>query len=54
MSESFNHRVQILNPDQTAHGMFGSEGSDKGQFNETRGIAFDSTGNVYVGEGRAQ
>ena len=33
--------------------MFGSRGSGKGQFNEPRGIAFDSAQNVYVGEHRS-
>ena len=52
VSESLNYRVQILNPDLTPHSMFGNAGSGKGQFNEPRGIAFDSEQNVYVGENR--
>ena len=52
VSESGNDRVQILNPDLTPRSMFGSHGSDKGQFNFPRGIAFDSEQNVYVGECR--
>ena len=39
------NQVQILNSDLTAHSMFGS---DKGQFEQPRGIAFDSKQNVYV------
>ena len=52
VSESNNHRVQILNPDQTSHSMFGSLGSGKGQFIRSRGLAFDNEQNVYVGEDR--
>ena len=53
VSESTNYRVQILNPDLTPHGMFGSKGSGKGQFAKLRGLAFDSAQNVYVGEHRS-
>ena len=47
-----NNRVQILNPDLTPHSMFGSYGFGEGQFDQPRGIAFDSAQNVYVGEDR--
>ena len=52
VSEAYNHRVQILNPNLTPHSRFkfGSRGSGKGQFQYPRGIAFDSAQNVYVGE----
>jgi DNA-binding beta-propeller fold protein YncE len=52
VSESLNHRVQILKPNLALHKLFGSYGSDKGQFDQPRGIAFDSKQNVYVGEFR--
>ena len=50
VSESFNYRIQILNPDLTPHSIFGSKGSDIGEFRLPRGLAFDSAQNVYVGE----
>ena len=53
VSESINYRIQILNPDLTPHGIFGSQGSGKGQFYQPRGMAFDSAQNVYVGEERS-
>ena len=52
VSELFNCRVQILNPDLTPHSMFGSAGFGKGQFNYPKGIAFDSEYNIYVGDNR--
>ena len=45
-----NHRIQILKSDLTFSGIFGSYGSDEGQFNCPRDVAFDSTGNVYVAD----
>ena len=43
-----DHCIQILNPDLTFSSSFGSRGSGDGQFNAPYGVAFDSTGNVYV------
>ena len=48
VTESLNRRVQILNPDLTSHTMFGI---GKGCV-EPRGLAFDSTHNVYISEHR--
>ena len=45
-----SYRVQILNPDLTYHGEFGRKGTGSGQFYGSRGIAFDSSGNVYVAD----
>ena len=50
VSESANHKVQILNPDLSPHSMFGCLGSSEGQFYQPKGLAFDSAENVYVGE----
>ena len=43
-----NHRVQILNPDLSYHGKFGTKGSGKGQFESPSDVAFDRKGNAYV------
>ena len=45
-----NHHVQILNSDLTYSSTFGEEGSGKGQFSDSWGIACDSTGKVYVAD----
>ena len=47
VSESVNHRIQILKPNLAFHKFF-----DNGEFCQPRGIAFDSKRNVYVGECR--
>ena len=52
VSESCNDRVQILNPNLTPHSTFGVSGIGIGKFEQPRGIAFDSTQNIYVGEHR--
>ena len=52
VSEAVNYRVKILKPNLTLHKLFGSQGSDKGQFGQLRGIAFDSKQNVYISEHR--
>ena len=48
ISDWDNDRIQILNPDLTFHSRIGSKGSSNGQFNGHNGLAFDSTGNLYV------
>ena len=48
VSDCFNNRVQILNPDLTFHSGSGSRGSGNGQFNSPYDVAFDSAGNMYV------
>ena len=50
VADSWNHRIQILNPDLTFSSSFGSRGSDNGQFQYPFDVAFDSTGNVYVAD----
>ena len=48
ISDWYNHRVQILNPDLTFHSSIGSRGSGNGQFKGPHDVAFDSAGNLYV------
>ena len=50
VTESYNHRVHILNPDLTFFSSFGGHGNGKGQFTHPRGITCDGAGNVYVTE----
>ena len=44
------HCIHILNPDLTFHSSFGNYGVNNGQFGYTYDTAFDSAGNVYVGD----
>ena len=50
VTDSYNDCIQILNPDLTLSSSFGSEGSGDGQFLNPCGVAFDSTGKVYVAD----
>jgi tripartite motif-containing protein 2/3/tripartite motif-containing protein 71 len=50
ISDTHNHRIQILNPDLTFSCRFGSCGNDNGQFRYPWDAACDSTGNVYVAD----
>ena len=50
VSDFNNHCIQILNPDLTFYRKFGEHGTNNGQFGFTYDTAFDSTGNVLVGE----
>ena len=45
-----NCRIQVLNCDLTFSTKFGSEGSGNGQFKKPWGVAFDSSGLVYVAD----
>jgi sugar lactone lactonase YvrE len=45
-----NHRVQKFTSTGTFLMKFGSGGTDNGQFRIPNGIAFDSSGNIYVGD----
>jgi tripartite motif-containing protein 2/3/tripartite motif-containing protein 71 len=51
VSNVSNHCIQILNPDLTFSGSFGSYGIGNGQFCFPWDVACDSTGNVYVIDG---
>ena len=56
VTEANNHRVQILKPDLTYHGMIGAKdengkpifGDASGEFNTPLGVTFDKAGRVYV------
>ena len=48
IADSYNHRIQVLNPDLTFSDMFGTKGSVEGQFNIPVDIAIDRQGLVYV------
>ena len=50
VSDLWNHRIQILNPDLTFHSSIGSKGSGNGQFFRPYGVVFDSAGNMYVSD----
>ena len=55
IADSNNHRVQVLDLNYVT--MFGSHGSDNGQFQYPYDVAFDSIGNCYVADsynGRVQ
>ena len=50
VTDSENHRIQILNPDLTFHKSFASQGYGDGELNRPKDLAFDSKGNVYVAD----
>ena len=47
-----NYRVQKFNSDGTFLATWGTYGSGNGQFSNPQGVAVDSSGNVYVTDGR--
>ncbi len=48
--DSGNHRIQVLNSDLTFSSMFGSDGSDPGQFRFPDGLNVDRTGKIFVAD----
>ena len=50
VANTSGHRIQILNPDLTFSGYFGSKGDEDGQFVHPWDVACDSVGNVYVAD----
>ena len=48
MVEEGNHHVQILNPDLTFASLFGSRGTENGQFKSPCDVAFNISGNIFV------
>ena len=48
VTDEYNYRVQVLNPDLTYSHCFGSKGDCPGEFNNPYGVTIDSVGNVYV------
>ncbi len=51
VADTFNHRVQVFDPDGTHNVTFGGEGSGDGQFKSPVGVAVDGSGRVYVADG---
>ena len=50
--DTVNHHVLVLNSDLTISSIFGTRGSDQGQFTYPGCICCDSTGKVYVADTR--
>lgn len=50
--DTFNFRVQRLEPDLTAIDAFGEHGDGTGQFALAKGLAVDPEGHLYVSDGR--
>ena len=50
LTDTNNHRVQILNSDGKYLRSFGREGNKVGEFNLPRGIAFHNNGNIFVAD----
>lgn len=48
MTEQFDHRIAKFTTNGMLNSRWGSQGTNNGQFEYPRGIAIDSTGNVYV------
>ena len=48
ISDSGNHRIQLVDPSGNFMDKFGSLGTNVGQFNTPKGLAYDSTGTLYV------
>ena len=46
--DSFNHRIQVFDPEGRFLRKWGREGQEDGQFSYPRGLAIDGAGNVYV------
>ena len=50
IADSYNHRIQVLNPDLTFTHAFGTKGSAEGKFNNPGYVALDRQGLVYVAD----
>ena len=48
VSDGGNHRVSVFTSDGQFVRSFGSKGSGTGQFSSPHGLAFDSSGHLYV------
>ena len=48
VTDTWNHRIQILNSDLTYSSSFGTKGTKEGEFNQPYDVSFDSLGRVYV------
>ena len=52
VTDDKNNRVQVFNSDGGYITQFGNQGSASERIQDPGGIAIDSSGNVYVGDGR--
>ena len=50
VTDSYNHKIQVLNSDLTYSSSFGSNGSNNGEFNYAYDVATDREGNIYVAD----
>ena len=50
VTDKWNHRCQVLNPDLSYSHCFGSRGDKPGELNSPHGIAIDQDGMVYVSD----
>ena len=50
VTDSNDHRIQVLNSDLTYSSSFGKNGSNNGEFNKPYDITTDREGNVYVAD----
>lgn len=50
VSDSYNHRMQVFQPDGTFVSRFGTEGGKEGEFKRPAGVAVTNTGNIVVAD----
>ncbi len=50
VSDTGNHRIQVLNTSGTVTSTFGSTGSGNGQFRMPQGLGIDGSNNIYVAD----
>ena len=52
VAELDNHRIQVLSPSGEKIRSFGNQGSAKGQFHSSIGVAVDGEGNILVADSK--
>ena len=50
VADSWNHRIQVFDPQGRFLRKWGTEGEENGQFADPKGLATDGDGNVYVAD----
>ncbi len=50
LTDDFNHRIQVYDPQFNLIHSFGEKGKDQGQLQYPKGIAVDKEGNIYVAD----
>lgn len=50
LTDDFNHRIQVYNPQFKLIDSFGEKGKDKGQLQYPKGLAVDKEGNIFVAD----